>query len=146
MRQRACRRLVTLLFAAGVGRPGRRRPVRLRDGRPGTRRENGGRPCQRLTVAPDRPGHHPSLWAGSSPPPPPLAALEAAGVQPRTLLARHAQSDWGDIVEEDRQLNALALINGERLLSAYTLPNNVRVWVITEADRSATTLILPEEY
>ncbi len=75
-----------------------------------------------------------------------LAALEAAGVSPWALLARHAKADWGEMDEEDRQLNALALINGERLLSAYTLPDRTRVWVITEADRSATTVLLPTDY
>ncbi len=75
-----------------------------------------------------------------------LAALEAAGVSPWALLARHAQGDWGDLCVEDRQLNALALINGERLLSAYALPDRTRIWVITEADRSATPLILPDDY
>ena len=72
-----------------------------------------------------------------------LASLVAAGVSPWSLLARHAQGDWGDLGEEDRQLNVLALIQGSRLLSAYTLPDKTRVWVVTEADRSATSLILP---
>lgn len=75
-----------------------------------------------------------------------LASLAHAGVSARTLLARHAQADWGDLCEEDRQLNALALIEGSRLLSAYALPDRTRVWVITEADRSTTSLLLPDEY
>lgn len=61
-------------------------------------------------------------------------------------LNRHAQCDWGDVSEEDVLANQNALTTGERLFSAYTNKSGVEFWVITEADRSATTLLLPEEY
>ena len=75
-----------------------------------------------------------------------LAALEEAGQAPIDLLRRHAVSDWGDLDEHDRQENEFSLRRGFRLLSAYTLSNGTRIWIITEADRSATTLLLPSEY
>lgn len=75
-----------------------------------------------------------------------LAALSLAGVLPEALLDRHVRGDWGDLCEEDRRMNAEALSTGGRLLSAYALPDGTRVWIITEADRSATTLLLPHEY
>jgi len=75
-----------------------------------------------------------------------LDALGLAGVAPQSLLDRHARGDWGELDEEDRRANGRALSGGARLLSAYALPDGIRVWVITEADRSATTLLLPEEY
>ena len=75
-----------------------------------------------------------------------LDALDLTGVAPHALLDRHARGDWGELGEEDRRANGQALYIGGRLLSAYALPGGVRVWIITEADRSATTLLLPEEY
>ena len=75
-----------------------------------------------------------------------LAALSLAGIAPEALLDRHVRGDWGELCEEDRQMNAEALSTGGRLLSAYALPDGTRVWIITEADRSATTLLLPHEY
>jgi len=75
-----------------------------------------------------------------------LTALTEARTSPLALLARHARGDWGDLDEEDWQANERALTTGERLFSAYTLLTRARLWVITEADRSATTLLLPEEY
>ena len=61
-------------------------------------------------------------------------------------LIRHLTGDWGEIDAHDRQANEQALRNGARLLSRYGLPDNRRLWIITEADRSATTALLPEEY
>ena len=75
-----------------------------------------------------------------------LDALDLAGVAPEALLDRHGRGDWGDLGEDDWQRNVQALTSGERLLSAYVLPDTTRVWIITEADRSATTLLLPSEY
>lgn len=75
-----------------------------------------------------------------------LVALEAADASPVTLLARHAGGDWGDLGQEDWQSNDRALRLGGRIFSAYTLETLDRLWVITEADRSATTLLLPQEY
>lgn len=61
-------------------------------------------------------------------------------------ISRHAAGDWGDICEEDAKLNNQALKEGDRLFSAYTSSNGIRFYVITEADRSATTVLLPDEY
>lgn len=67
------------------------------------------------------------------------------GVKPSDLLDRHLAGDWGDVCAEDNHANELALREGSRLLSAYRL-GDVAIWIITEADRSATTLLLPSEY
>lgn len=61
------------------------------------------------------------------------------------IINRHASCDWGEVCEEDKQLNNAALTDGLRLLSAYTV-NGTKFWIITEADRSVTTILLPEEY
>jgi hypothetical protein len=74
-----------------------------------------------------------------------LDALAAADVAPATLLTRHAAGDWGDISPEDAAENALSLSQGFRVLSIYRV-GAARIWVITEADRSSTCLLLPEEY
>ncbi|MGA8490288.1 MAG: hypothetical protein WB711_07690 [Terriglobales bacterium] len=72
-----------------------------------------------------------------------LAALETSGEVPFGYLARHINGDWGEVDEHDRCKNELSLIHGFRLLSAYTLRSGTKVWIITEADRSATTVLLP---
>lgn len=74
-------------------------------------------------------------------------ALELAGDPAAFLprLARHARGDWGLVDGEDRRANDEALVHGLRVLSAYVLGGR-RVWVITEADRSVTTVLLPGEY
>lgn len=74
-----------------------------------------------------------------------LEALTLAGVDPAELLARHVIGDWGDLGAEDKRLNSRELREGTRIFSAYDTPAG-RLWVITEADRSATTLLLPSEY
>jgi hypothetical protein len=74
-----------------------------------------------------------------------LTALAAAGENPIGLLARHQSGDWGDVGPEDQRANDRDLRVGGRLLSAYDVGSS-RVWVITEADRSATTILLPAEY
>ncbi|MEK4983569.1 hypothetical protein [Bacillus sp. FSL K6-6540] len=61
-------------------------------------------------------------------------------------LTRHHNGDWGDVSEEDSKSNDEALENGGRLLSAYVTAKGDRFWIITEADRSSTTFLLPEEY
>jgi len=73
-------------------------------------------------------------------------ALQEAGQSPALFLARHVRGDWGDVCDEDQRLNDEALKCGGRLLSAYTTLRDDRIWVITEADRSSTCLLLPEEY
>ncbi|MBT1536039.1 hypothetical protein B7R78_0002405 [Ralstonia solanacearum] len=74
------------------------------------------------------------------------AALTESGVSIFTLLNRHARGDWGDLSEEDHRQNNLAAIAGQRVLSSYELPNGRKVWVLTEWDRSVTTILLPEDY
>lgn len=61
-------------------------------------------------------------------------------------LARHAQGDWGDICPDDRAANELALVQGGRLHSVYRDRHGVPFWIITEWDRSATTVLLPDDY
>ena len=75
-----------------------------------------------------------------------LAALEEAGETAMRYLARHQAGNWGDLAPEDIRENELSLQQGFRLLSAYILPTGVKIWIITEADRSATTILLPDEY
>lgn len=65
---------------------------------------------------------------------------------PMDLLRRHVNGDWGDISEDDRALNNTALTQEERVMSAYQVNNGLVVWIITEADRSVTTLLLPQDY
>jgi hypothetical protein len=60
-------------------------------------------------------------------------------------IVRHATGDWGVVSPGDAELNEEALRHGGRLLSAYVVADR-RIWIITEADRSATTLLFPEEY
>ena len=75
-----------------------------------------------------------------------LAALEASGESLSDYLTRHLSGDWGDVDAEDARENELSLKRGWRLLSAYTLKSGTKIWVITEANRSSTCLLLPEEY
>lgn len=58
---------------------------------------------------------------------------------------RHTQCDWGELCEDDKEMNELALIHNDRLFSSYTL-NDWKVWIITEWDRSVTTILFPSEY
>ena len=64
----------------------------------------------------------------------------------RNALNRHRSGDWGDVCEKDRKANERALIEGTRLLSVYHSVKGVKFWIITEADRTATTVLLPEDY
>ena len=77
-----------------------------------------------------------------------LAALKKRGLEAMipTILGRHELGDWGDVNDEDREANDVAVNEGERLLSAYNIRDDFRVWVITEWDRSVTTILLPEDY
>ena len=61
-------------------------------------------------------------------------------------LKRHARCDWGDLCQEDKKENELSLREGFRLLSAYEQEGLPKIWIITEADRSATTTLFPDEY
>jgi hypothetical protein len=75
-----------------------------------------------------------------------LEALEESGQTPDFFLARHAAGDWGDVDEGDWQLNDEALKDGSRIVSAYRTLKGKKLWVITEADRSSTVVLLPSEY
>lgn len=75
-----------------------------------------------------------------------LLALRNTHTPAWSLLKQHITGDWGDLDAEDKAENELSVREGFRILSAYTLPDGTKVWVITEADRSATTILLPEEY
>ena len=75
-----------------------------------------------------------------------LAALETYGQSPTTFLTRHAAGDWGSLPVEDVASNDQALHSGGRLLSSYPIGGDTKIWIITEADRSSTTLLLPAEY
>jgi hypothetical protein len=74
-----------------------------------------------------------------------LETILGAGGDPFAYIARHASGDWGDLCAHDRRENGLALSRGRRVLSSYPVGGG-RIWVITEADRSVTTSLLPEEY
>jgi len=73
-------------------------------------------------------------------------ALKQAHQTASDLLNWHLSGDWGDLCDEDRELNDEATKNGSRVLSSYTLSTGEKLWVITEADRSSTCLLLPSEY
>ncbi len=75
-----------------------------------------------------------------------LEALEQASQSPLEFLRRHQTGDWGELCEADRSENELSLKHDFRILSAYRTVRDVKLWVITEADRSVTTILLPEEY
>jgi hypothetical protein len=74
-----------------------------------------------------------------------LKLLSEMGKDPFGYIARHATGDWGELCAFDRRQNEIALHEGYRVLSSYDIPAG-RLWIITEADRSATTILLPEEY
>jgi hypothetical protein len=74
-----------------------------------------------------------------------LELLEEAGENPHLLLIRHRMGDWGELCAHDRRENELSLRHGWRLVSSYPVGDGV-VWIITEADRSYTTVLLPTEY
>ena len=75
-----------------------------------------------------------------------MGALFAAQQVPPEFLLRHQHGDWGDLCAEDQRENERALRVGSRLLSSYRTHADSKLWVITEWDRSVTTLLLPEEY
>ena len=75
-----------------------------------------------------------------------LALLEQANQSPLEFLSRHLRGDWGDLCQDDKTENELSLKCGFRLMSSYQVMDTERLWIITEADRSVTTLLLPSEY
>lgn len=75
-----------------------------------------------------------------------LEAFRASGDDPASFLLRHLSGDWGELDKHDRRENELSVEHGWRILSCYRLSSGTRIWIITEADRSVTTFLLPEEY
>ncbi len=75
-----------------------------------------------------------------------LAALKKTEQNAMEFLSRHVSGDWGELPKEDKDENRMSLEKGFRLLSSYRTTAGDKLWVITEADRSITTLLLPEEY
>lgn len=74
-----------------------------------------------------------------------IKVMEQLKITPWQLLSRHRQGDWGDLDTEDWRANNRALQTGERIFSAYIV-QDTKFWLITEANRSVTTILLPEEY
>lgn len=73
--------------------------------------------------------------------------VQQGRLDPAPYLARHLGGDWGDLSNDDRRRNNAALKSGkDRLFSAYQVSPELKLWIITEGDRSATTLLLPSEY
>jgi hypothetical protein len=78
---------------------------------------------------------------------PAIDAMVAEGISINDLLPRHQSGDWGDLCKHDLLENDRSLRDGGRIMSSYKLPNTgVTIWVITEADRSVTTFLLPSDY
>ena len=75
-----------------------------------------------------------------------LDALQEAGQGALEFIRRHVTGDWGELSEEDKQENVLSVREGFRILSSYTLKSGVKIWLISEAERSLTTILLPDEY
>jgi hypothetical protein len=75
-----------------------------------------------------------------------LELLQRAGKQPLDYIIQHLQGQWGDLDEHDRLINEQALLHGGRLLSSYRIVGEERIWIITEQDRSASTILLPSDY
>ncbi|EER62141.1 conserved hypothetical protein [Acidovorax delafieldii 2AN] len=75
------------------------------------------------------------------------ALIEEGRLDPAPYLYRHLSGDWGDLDDSDRRLNDAALQSGgDRLFSSYQVTPDLKLWIITEWDRSVTTLLLPDEY
>jgi len=76
-----------------------------------------------------------------------LETLETLGVEPLDLINRHVAGDWSDMAKKDQQANAQAIKQGTRIFASYRLPpDETIIWIITEADRSSTAILLPEDY
>jgi hypothetical protein len=75
-----------------------------------------------------------------------IQAMKEAGQDALNLFHRHECGDWGDVCEEDARANDSAIDEGNRILSVYVLRTGVKVWLITESDRSVSTILLPDEY
>ncbi len=75
-----------------------------------------------------------------------MEALEESNQLPNEFLAKHQSGDWGDVCEDDKRENDFSVREGFRILSSYKTNLGEKLWVITEADRSSTCVLLPEEY
>ena len=75
-----------------------------------------------------------------------LDALTKTGTSPQDFLDRHVRGDWGELSDEDRKENDFSVTRNLRILSCYRLSDGTKIWIITEADRSSTCILLPEEY
>lgn len=75
-----------------------------------------------------------------------LQKLEGNQQTPMEFLHKHSKGDWGEVDGEDAKLNNESVKDGGRIISAYRLADTSKIWIITEANRSATTILLPEEY
>lgn len=75
-----------------------------------------------------------------------LDLLERLGGTPVSFLTRHAQGDWGDVSPESAKANDAAVEGGDRIMSVYRLGGGAEIWIVTEANRSTTTIMLPEDY
>jgi hypothetical protein len=75
-----------------------------------------------------------------------LELLEQTGQSTSSLLQRHGRNDWGDVGKGDWRANDAGVESGRRLFSVYRITTHQSIWIITEADRSATTILLPAEY
>ena len=75
-----------------------------------------------------------------------LNAIQQSGEDALSFFVRHVSGDWGVVSTADKNANDRALIDGERLVSAYILKSGEKIWLISEADRSASTILLPDEY
>lgn len=75
-----------------------------------------------------------------------IEAFNATGESVSSYLERHVTGDWSEMDEFDQEQNRQAVTEGYRVVSAYRLSNGTKIWIITEADRSVTTVLLPEEY
>lgn len=74
------------------------------------------------------------------------ALIHEGRLNPLPYLRRHLRADWGELTNEDRRRNDTALQCGDRLLSSYQVAPDLTLWIVTEWDRSVTTLLLPSEY
>lgn len=75
-----------------------------------------------------------------------LEAMEQYAINALDLIQRHQSGDWGSVPPSDAEENDKSVANGWRILSSYPISDDQNIWIITEADRSVTTLLLPEEY
>jgi hypothetical protein len=75
-----------------------------------------------------------------------LEAFQKSGEEPATYIDRHVCGDWGELDPHDKALNDRGVDGGDRIFSSYRLKDRTKVWIITEHDRSVTTVLLPDEY